>query len=360
MGQKQAAGKQARLQMIADGMAREANERQLAVVNEARERLGREMLAIPETTETENFSHSTSDSASNSNTQNRSWVDTDAMMAAAERSGFNPVTWLNAGGMQAYTQSSSDTNAWSHIENSNYDWSKVTKTGHNAADAFKLMVPEYALQQASQVPTQYSGMQALGGAISAGANAFGTQYRADQSADLQAQRLAAMALGNINKGMGLSNGNGLMTALMQPGNGSAGGTSVTGGLSGGSSSKDKGKGDAYWPEMDQPASPLWEVKKPENTNPFPPSWNWVIPPGYANAEAWEDSMGEGVSIPYGILKLGHTVGYNLLPALAPEVPKAVRPPNDAGWFRNTPGMRLLLGDPNVYSAPWMRSGSSAP
>lgn len=197
IGQKQASAKQARLQMIADAQARIENERQLKIVNEARERLGRELLTVPE-------EH-----------QSGSWVDVDAMMAAAERSGFNPVTWLQGGGMQAYTMG----------------WSR--STGHNAADAFKMMVPEFALSQASQIPQQHSMLSAVGGALSSGAQAFGTQYRADQSFQLQSDRLAVQAMGLINQGMGISSGNGLMTALnygsvTQRGGSGAG---VVGGLS---------------------------------------------------------------------------------------------------------------------------------
>lgn len=284
IGASQASAKQARLQVIADGQARVHNEVMLGRVNEARRILGRELLDIPETHEV--------------STSNRSWVDVDAMMAAAERSGFNPVTWLNAGGMQAYTQTDSH--------------NRTVSTGHNAADAFKIMVPEYALATASQVPQQHSMLSAFGGALSAGANAFGTQYRADMSYDLQAQRLASMAMGNVNQGMGLSQGNGLMTALLASGSGGVGGTSSAGGLS-----PSRKADDVYWPGYEQPGSHLWENKKPESTNPLPPNWGWSIPPGYANAESYEDTFGELVSMPYGVWKLGNTALHNLTGATLP-------------------------------------------
>lgn len=263
LGAKQASAKQGRLQMMADANARAENERQLAVVNEARERLGREMLAVPE----EEYS------ASSSRSSSRGWVDTDAMMAAAERSGFNPVTWLNAGGMAAYARSETT----SDVEN--YGW----RRGHNAADAFKLMVPEYALSQASQVPQQHSSMSAFGGALSAGVNAFGTQYRADQAYDLQSQRLAAMAKGNVVQGMGLSAGGGQMTATLgsrSPGNtGGTGGTGTVAGLS-----------PFAYPSQ-------WEQGKVEVTNPHR---IWSVDGSVSDAEAQETRYGDLAQEVFGI------------------------------------------------------------
>lgn len=280
MGAKKASAKQWRLQQMENARVDEMNQKRLADVNAARERLGRELLATPE----------------KSYTANSSWVDVDAMMAAAERSGFNPVTWLNAGGMQAYTQTS--------------QYNERT----NPVDAFKMMLPEYALAQAGTVPQQHSSLSAVGGALSAGASAFGTQYRADMSYDLQMEK---MALGGINMGMGLSNTNGLQTAYMQPGRGAIGGTNSVGGLSLRSSGGGKDKGDNYWPSYDAFSPQLWKTKEPESTNPLPPNWGWTIPPGFANTESYEDTFGEGISIPYGVWKLSQTALHNLTGATLP-------------------------------------------
>lgn len=235
IGAKQASAKQGRMQMIADGLAREANERQLAVVNEARERLGREMLTVPEETE------------------RGGWVDVDGFMAAAERSGFNPVTFLNAGGLSAYSQT----------------WQRTT--GHNAEAAYKLMVPDYALSQASQVPQQHSMLSAFGGALTAGVNTFGTQYRADQSYDLQMARLLQ---GTVNQGMGLSQSNGLTTAL-----------SFGGGTTPGLRRASESAGGVS--ALPYPQS--WERGKVEVTNP---SGKWYIDPTVADAEPYETRYGD--------------------------------------------------------------------
>lgn len=244
IGQKNASAKQARMQMIADALARQENARQLAVVNEARERLGRELLATPEV----------------------SWVDTDAMVAAAERSGFNPVTWLNAGGMQAYTY----------------------RLGHNAADAYKMMVPEYALSQASQIPQQYSMLQGIGAGLSNAATAFGQQYRADQSYDLQMAKMAAgMGMAGVNSGMGLSQGNGLMTALSF---GSRSESGAAGGLS-----------PYAYPDQ-------WKQGKVEVTNPF---GRGFIDPFTSNADTKEARYGEPGDWLFGVDTMLHDSVRNL-------------------------------------------------
>lgn len=261
MGASQSSAKQARLQMIADGEARRINNENLAVVNAARERLGRELLTIPETEEL----------------GRSSWVDTDAMMKAAERSGFNPVTWLNAGGMQAYTQTR--------------DY-RLT-TGHNAADAFKMMIPEYALSQASQVPQQHSMLSALGAGLSAAGTAMGTQYRADMSYDLQSQRMAQMAMGGINQGMGLSGTNGLQTAL------SYGSQSVR--SAGGALSPGGGVSPYAYPAN-------WKPGDVEVTHPF---GRGFIDPTVSNADVKEARYGEPGDWLFGVDTMLHDSVRNL-------------------------------------------------
>lgn len=257
-GAQQASKKQARLQAIADANAAQANAETLARVNAIREGIGNRLLDINYTVQ------------------------------AAEKAGINPISFLNAGGL-------------SHM-----------------VDASKFLVPEYYLQQASQVPQQHSAMSAWGGALSAGSSMLSTMYRANQSFSLQQQKM-----NNAQDALffGLSQGNQMRgVQSFGPSSGgnfySDGGATVSGGLSGGSS---KSKGDAFWPGYEHAPSPLWKAKEPESTNPFPPQWGWKIPAGFSNAEAWEDSMGEGVSIPYGIWKGVNTVMYNTLGYTVPDV-----------------------------------------
>lgn len=254
MGAKQASAKQYRLQQIEDNMARLRNEETLARVNARREEIGATLL------------------------------DSRNVVATAELAGFNPVTWINAGGLGYMT------------------------------DAAKFLVPEYQLSGATQVPQQHSMLSALGGAISAGASAFGTQYRADQSYNLNMNKLDQQMDQFM---MGFGQRNSLATIM---GSGSSAGRSgaLTAGPSRGGASGSKDS-DAFWPGYEHAPSTMWEVKKPESTNPFPPQWGWTIPAGFANAEAYEDSLGEGVSIPYGVWKGVNTIMYNALGYTVPDV-----------------------------------------
>lgn len=283
IGQKQAAGKQARMQLIADTMAREANERTLAEVNARREALGRELMTVPETQTVENNSWQTTTGG----------VDLAGFMRAGEQAGFNPVTWLNSGALSlfgtTYTQNGGEVT--------------TTYTGHNAADAFKLMAPEYTLAQASQVPQQHSMLSAFGGALSAGANAFGTQYRADQSYDLQMSKLA----------LGLSNsfgGGGGNTS------GISYGTKVTGG---GAASGSGSMSSASWPSVNS-----WggmnlpkgvDVKEPEMT-PLG-MFGWKQDPRFPMGQTVEDLYTEVGSWPYGVFKMANDISLNQFGVAAP-------------------------------------------
>ena len=196
--------------------------------------------------------------------QRGGWVDVDGMMAAADRAGINPISFINAGGLSAYSQT----------------WI----TGQNAADAFKLMAPEYQLTQASQVPQQHSMLSAFGGALSAGASAFGTQYRADQSYDLQMTKMLG-AFGQM--GMGLSGSNGLSTAISYGGTGGGFGTAGIG------SGKAGGLSDLPYPSQ-------WERGKVEVTNPHR---SWSIDSTAPDAEMYETRYGDLMQEVFGIANL---------------------------------------------------------
>lgn len=213
LGAKQASAKQARLQMIADGMARQANEETLARVNARREEIGKTLL------------------------------DARNVVATAESAGFNPVTWINAGGLGYMT------------------------------DSAKFLVPEYTLAQASQVPQQHSALSAFGNALSAGASAFGTQYRADQSYDLQ---LGKMAMGLSNAFGGLGGGS---TVNYGMGSGVMSGTSITGG---GSASGNGALSNLPYPQK-------WKPGEVNMTNPW---FGMNVDKTFADAEAFEARYGD--------------------------------------------------------------------
>lgn len=105
---------------------------------------------------------------------NESWVDTERMMADAEAAGFNPVTWLMAGGMGAYTQSK---------QTQDYEVNgKTVTTGQNAAAAAQLAQP-----------TAPSFGEVLGGALTTGFNLWNDE-RKQQQANLFQKELVDMQI----------------------------------------------------------------------------------------------------------------------------------------------------------------------
>lgn len=256
IGAAQASAKTARLQEIADAKAQQHNDSLMYARNARAEDLGREALRIPHIVES------------------GGWVDVDGLVAAAERAGFNPVTFLNGGGLSAYT------NRWER------------ETGHNTADLYKLMMPDYWTQQASQVPAQQSMLSAVGGALSAGADTFGTQYRANQSYDLQMQRLE---LANQERGFGLSQGNGLMTAISY-------GTSGVG-ASGGSAAKDAPGALSAYPYPD-----MW---KPDGVKVTNPHYGAFIDETHSGGDAYTKRYAEPGEWLFGIDTMVHDAVRNL-------------------------------------------------
>lgn len=310
IGAKQASGKQARLQMIADANAAAANAATMAEVNAKREQLGRELLTIPEVTErvekrnfqstTENESSSRTDSASH----NYSYVDVDNMMAAAERAGFNPVTWLNAGAMAAYTQTgtvgSESTYSSSRSLSTDTGWGSIveTRAGHNASDAFKIMVPEYQLQQASQVPAQHSVLQSIGTGLTSAANVMSpilqTEMRIDAANKLAAKN-GATSYGNSLSGGGTGGGSAI---TLGGATGVNRGLSTSTGPGSKSSSSDKDyeaeKLVDYYEVLRQIGQPRLmlnnaEVKYPTFTHT---SYDWPVSKHSPDAEVGEARGGE--------------------------------------------------------------------
>lgn len=236
-GAKQAAAKQARLQAIADANAAQENARILNEVNAKREQVGREIR--------------------------EDLNNTGKIVEWAEKSGFNPVTFLNAGGL-------------SHLAN----W----------ADARKYQIPEYALTQASQVPQQHSALSAFGGALSAGVSAFATQYRADQSYELNSRKLDLAEQSMI---FGLSS---------RPTMGGGTTRSVSYGNSGGGAgfvTAQRGAGGAGG-LSDIPYPSAWKQGKVEVTNPH---GKWNVDKTQADAETYETRYGDIAQEVFGAYNL---------------------------------------------------------
>lgn len=168
-GAQSSAKKQQKMQLAMDEFARRYNADRLGEYNSEVRNLGERLLETPQITQT--------------STRNSSWVDVDSMMLDAQRAGFNPVTWLNAGGMQAYTQSQAD------------GWQSQT----DPVAAFQMMMPQLQQIQASQAVNIPSTMSVIGDAGQAALKSFQTDQRLLDSQAFQ-EKMLGIKLDSIQKG----------------------------------------------------------------------------------------------------------------------------------------------------------------
>lgn len=114
-------------------------------------------------------------------------VDIAAMMAAAEKSGFNPVTFLRNGGMAAYAKSVTDTDR-------KYGETQ-TVTGAHAMDA--ALAGQQIFQSAAPYQNQAPGYgEVFGNALTTGANLWVQDYNQKQQNAFQMQLMNAQLAGN--------------------------------------------------------------------------------------------------------------------------------------------------------------------
>lgn len=239
MGAKQASAKQWRLQQIENAMTQQRNDAVLAEVNAYKTRMGEEYLANPGPDPIHMYNFA----------------------AAGEALGYNPVTWLNSGALSYFAP--------------------------DKLAAYKFMTPEYALSQPGTVPQQHSALSGWGAGLSAAASAMGTQYRADQSYDLQMFKMENMLDAGIQRGFGLSQGNGLFSM-------SSAGTRVDSSSSGALS-------PFAYPDK-------WKEGKVEVTHPFQRGF---IDPFVSNADVKETRYGEPGDWLFGVDTMVHDAVRNM-------------------------------------------------
>lgn len=270
IGARNSAAKQGRLQMMEDARADSLNQDRLGWRNTRAEELGRELLTIPEVTRTDD----------DSGQQTDTWggVDLSSFMAAGMAAGYNPVTWLNSGALSLFATQSSRTQNWGGVT--------TTKIGHNAADAFKLMMPEVSMTQPTQIPKVPDMLEVFGNAGQAALSTFKDLYKVDQSQNFQTslldRQLTAMAQRQM--GGGSSGGTGGLYST------SYGPTVSMGGRAGGSgmlSSSSGSGGDKLATSLPYPAS--WERGDVEVTNPHR---IWKVDKDQSNAEQYSDRYGD--------------------------------------------------------------------
>lgn len=302
-GGQSSAKKQAKKQRAYDLEARAYNEHQTKLKNRANKKLGQKLLKQKETTTT--TTKGTESTVVDSAQHNYSFVDTKAMMEAAEASGFNPVTWLNAGGMQAYTQTGSigRTSSLSATDMKE----TITRKGHNAAAAYALMSPESALVTASQATNIPSTAEVLGNAGKAAFDVYRQDQARQQSQDFQ-RELLNLQLGAMQKAKGdpgstvnRTISNGTPSYSTNGGTTTRGGVaSGTGGLSSGHSSPNVG--------VNSP-NQKWDIQQPEQVNPFF-DMGWKTNPNMPAASSVEDYLGDVGGSAYGAVKLADDLVYN--------------------------------------------------
>lgn len=293
-GAQQSAKKQAKTQAAHDLIARLVNEENIRRDNEVRANLAKDVAKkakvitkklekTPLVQKTETKGSVTSSRTSDSKTDNYSYVDTEGMMKAAEAAGFNPVTFLNAGGLQAYTQTGSRTT----LSDTQTDITDMlvtnTTTGHNAGlsaqiqsqtDQFsaQLASPTTYQMSATQVGKIPSTMEVIGDAGTAALNAYRQDEARQNNQDFQREMLNTQ-LAAIQKASGANKfGGGFGTV---PSMSTSGGTTVTG-------------GGGLTPKVGTVTNPWAGV-------------GGVVSPSWPDAETVENRYAEGVSIPYGII-----------------------------------------------------------
>lgn len=313
-GQRQATKKANKMKAAQDLIANQQNEANTAAKNKRNLDLGKALLKAKEVTTTkesgsnvttsehgegeESFSETHATTSQDETHDNYSYVDTEAMMAAADKAGFNPVTWLNAGGLQAYTQTGSrdhtsvtsdsysagSRSAWS-FDKTTEDFGKTTtetKTGHNAAAAYALMSPESAVVQSTPqdpVPSITSGIADAG---TAALKMYQTEQtkldsQAFQSAMLDKQ-LAAIQASNKNRGGNTGN-----PATGKNGTGNGTPSVVTSG----------GKVQTAKPVLDVNTMGM-DPQKVETINPWQNMFGGMLKsdPDWPSGQSVEDELGE--------------------------------------------------------------------
>lgn len=157
-GSQKSAKSQQRRQLAMDEENRRYNQYVTDLANSHNEALGRELADVPVVT--------------------HSRVDVDTMMQDAQRAGFNPVTWLQSGALQAYTQSA--------------------VTGANAAEGYRMAMHTPALSTASQAVNIPNALSIIGDAGQAALKSYQTDDRLLQSQAFQ-ERMLGLKLSQLQK-----------------------------------------------------------------------------------------------------------------------------------------------------------------
>lgn len=367
LGARQAAKSQQKRQAANDMIANAVNKQRVDEQNATNAKLGKQLLKVKEkSTETTSGTVTTQhdeyeDAAIASSQDNYSYVDTAGMMQAAEDAGFNPVTWLNAGGMQAYTQTGSRGLTTSSSRSGSTDavttnmTTSSTRSGMNAAAAYNLMSPESALVTASQATNIPSVAQAVGNAGTAALDVYRQDAARQQSQDFQREllnlQLDAIQKAKANPGSTVNR----TISTGTPSYSTSGGTVTRGGAasrSGGLSPEPK-VGTWTNPQPlkagDPPTSSDVLTSVGIKSNPYFPDAGGAITQRYG--EGVEIIAGLGIAAGDLYWNLPEAVKENLRNSVSTKRPGAGKPGYQAPYERTWDWIQRNIGEQQLATDP---------
>lgn len=237
-------------------------------------------------------------------------VDTEAMMEGARKAGFNPVTWLQAGGMQAYSRSKttrggSITSHETETGNPGLVAAQM-EAGRNIAPLAMHQVPQFGLPY--NVP---SSAEVVGDAVSNAADTFITDYRQGVQNDLSRELLGMQLDAAQQKGSAGSSSRFGSTPSRKTTSSRGGGGGV--GSLGSGNLRSPITTDQGWSERSKddtytPSKPgRQEVKFPglPDSPPGLPGVPWWVSSPSDNQERIESDYGDGPGEGYGWLRTGN-------------------------------------------------------
>lgn len=271
-GQKDAAAKQGRLQMMEDARVDQLNRNETDRINSIRADLGSRYW--------ETLNSFANGGGIDDVTTSASTVNLDQFLADGERAGFNPVTWLNSGALSLYGVSQS----------------KTTGTGKLAGmygDALRMMMPDGYMSSPSQIQREISMGEVIGNAGTAALGQFNTGYKLMAASDLQHGLLDKQLAAIAAKG-------GISTPAR---GGTAGGALSVGSSTGTAAALSVGAAGK------QPVLPGVELDDPKMMNLVP--FGWYQDKRLPGAETIEDTYGDALSWIYGAAKFAGDLSVNV-------------------------------------------------
>ncbi len=339
-GAQRSAKKAEKRARIEAEIAEDNNQAELNKVNEYAERLGMDLHNIPLVVQRWR-------TGGGSRTATRGFVDVDGMMKAAEAAGFNPRSFLDAGGLAAYA------GTYTELERDD-EYEEERTTGHNAvaAQQMRMYTPfQHVAAPVHQIPDT---LQVLGDAGSAAFKAGYAEFNQSRSNDLAKEMLAT----NLNAIQKSASTRG--RSFFVPGMTEAG-SALSAGLGAGLSrraptantSSGGGGGALKWPAGWSGPTEKGDAKV---TNPW---GRFQVDPSSKDAAAMEERYGEPGDWAGGVMNAIGDAMYYVTGKTARER-AAVTDKNLAGLSKWWGGLKPLVTNGRLYSLPGYRGSTYWP